>query len=135
MPRFEPFLHRLIFPAFLMYQVQTFENAPSDTLEGKIYQNNMRGTRSTVFDILILSQKAVHIQLRYALPFEEIASALLDSGNSKVALYSRDSQVKHSLGISCQTSVAWKSSSPVFESFALPKNSPYTELFRFQVNF
>ncbi len=70
---------------------------------------------------------------RYAVPFEEIRPLIMDSANSKLALYYKDAIVSHGLGLACHTTVAWRSNSPALGSFALPKNSPYTEFFKIQV--
>ncbi len=117
-----------------MYQVGFFEKASPNTIEGRLYHNNMKGTRYSIVAFSLIYVIEMYRLSRYALSYEEVVSTLLDPDKPKVALYSKDSQMKYEIGIACNTTVAWMSNSPVFGSFALQKNSPYTEFFRFQVS-
>ncbi len=93
-----------------MYKLDEFESALPGTLEHSLFENNMRGHR-------------------YAAPEAEVYNTFF--AEPKVALYIKESHLSYHNESSCQFSAAWKSSSPLFGSFAFPKGSPLTHLFRY----
>ena len=95
----------------LAYRIKELEVASSDTLDGKIYSNNMKGSND------------------YSLSVKEVVKEVTTEPN--VAFYGTKSNLQHVEDFACKFSVAWESNSPLFVSFALPKWSPYSKFLSF----
>ncbi len=104
---------RLMVSHKTVWRLRYYENASPESLSGRIFLNNMKGTD-------------------YSVTYAEARRRLRD-GSSRSALILKENTFKQHFGdVHCLTSVAWRSQGAQFNGFSLRKHSPLTKFFRYQ---
>jgi hypothetical protein len=97
---------RLVIDRNVSYYIKQFENAMPETIEGRVYKNNMKGSN---YLSPVLSEVAKLIR-----------------GDPKIAFMGTSTLFHSMKDYSCHLTKAWESDTPTLLSLALPKGSPYT---------